>query len=90
MDINECRRFADKVIEQGLAVSLTHHFENFKYLNLIYHYYKENPLSDFRETENMKYLLVGDSKSLSNRLNIARLEQVNELGNPHILPLLIV
>jgi len=37
----------EKVIQQGMTVAFTRHFENMKQMEAYYWYYKENPKSDF-------------------------------------------
>ena len=101
VDTQACQAFADGAVFQvksiflktllthlakGMAVALTRHFENLRYLLILYVKYNNEPNADFEEKDKIDYLSYyqpesdGNNKQKNNWLNIQKLPQALEIG----------
>eukprot|EP01016_Furgasonia_blochmanni_P027631 TRINITY_DN2910_c0_g1_i2.p1 TRINITY_DN2910_c0_g1~~TRINITY_DN2910_c0_g1_i2.p1 ORF type:complete len:296 (-),score=88.30 TRINITY_DN2910_c0_g1_i2:228-1115(-) len=74
-----CQTFADGSVYQGLAVALTRHFENLRYLLTLYVKYSTNASATFDNINTIKYMAVTQSQQRNNILNIMNLQQAVEI-----------
>jgi hypothetical protein len=81
----ECIAFADGAVNQGIAVAITRHFENLRYMLTLQVKYTADPNAAF-DGVNTTYVKVNNNTQKDNLLNIFNLEQAIEVGNlsrPH-------
>ena len=76
-----------------MAVALTRHFENLRYLLILYVKYQDNPNADFEDKDKIDYVEYytpeseGNNKQKNNWLNILKLPQALEIGTSILRPL---
>jgi PAS domain S-box-containing protein len=80
LDPAQCAVFADGSVFQGMAVALTRHFENLRYMLTLYVQYANNPTSVFSGAAAIAYKSIpGNTLQQNNELNILNLNQAFEV-----------
>jgi len=75
-----CIVFADGSVFQGMAVALTRHFENLRYMLTLYVQYDDNPTEAFSDPESIAFVtLPGLTTEQNNAMNILNLDQAFEV-----------
>ena len=54
----DCKNFADSAVYQGMAVALTRHFENLRYLQTLFVQYRKDNHTLFSNLEDTPYVDV--------------------------------
>jgi len=80
VDPTACQNFADGAVYQGMAVALTRHFENLRFLLTLYVKYNNNPSVPFDYLTTINFInLTTATNQQNNELNILNLPQTFEI-----------
>lgn len=78
VDKATCEAFADSAVNQGMAVGLTRHFENLRFLLTLYVRYKNGGAWD-QDNVNTTFPKITTNPIQTNILNLMRLNQAQEI-----------
>jgi len=62
-----------------MAVALTRHFENLRYLQTLFYTYSKEPNAEFANRDKTRYVKIFNNNQKDNLINILNLEQSYEI-----------